>query len=167
MIDNIDNLMVNEAIVLKALRNIIMKNGNKQAANKVVDNILMLLRSTGITRPIALICRSIDILKPVIETRPIKRGGQVRQVPTLIKTSRQYILAIQWLVIVSKRRVKSKDSGSNGIHGLAVAIAQELRAIGLDSILPRRRMLYSESMAKRNNMHKNANMHRVNIYMNK
>lgn len=157
----IDTTVLDETSVLNTLRNTIMKKGKKSAANKVINNTLMLLRSSGVSRPLTLVARSIRVLRPLIETRPVKRGGQVLQVPTIIKKSRQYMLAVHWLVEAAKHRATKHDTGR---HGLSYGIAQELRAICLDSMLPSKAMVYSEAMAKRNMLHKNANSHRVNIH---
>jgi ribosomal protein S7 len=164
LVDTKDKTWYSEASVLNTLRNTIMKKGKKSVANKIVNNILMLLRSSGVSRPLTLVSRSIKALMPYIETRPLKRGGQIMQVPAIVTKPRKFMLAVHWLVEAAKQRGKKHSTGR---HGMSYGIAQELRAICLDSMLPTKSMVYSEAMSKRNKLHKNANSHRVNIHLSK
>ena len=66
--------------------------------------------------------QALDNIKPKVEVRPRRIGGAVYQVPTPVRGSRQYSLAIRWLVTSARKRPNKQ------YHSFALKLAAELLA---------------------------------------
>lgn len=77
---------------------IIMKDGKKHSALRIVDSAFNILRQEhGIERPSEFAREAIDNAKPLVETRKYRASGRAIQVPTPCRPERQESLALRHL----------------------------------------------------------------------
>lgn len=112
-----------KSVVVTKLINRVMYAGNKNAAQKQVYEALQLLKKESKSEDIIVTLeQALDNLKPKVEVRPRRIGGAVYQVPTPVRGSRQYSLAIRWLVTSARKRPNKQ------FHSFAQKLAAELLA---------------------------------------
>ena len=90
-------------LILK-LMNLIMYDGKKTIAEKIIYNALDKLQSKTKEEPIQIFNTAINNIKPTIEVRSRRVGGATYQIPTEVKQKRSQALAIRWLIEASKKR---------------------------------------------------------------
>jgi len=90
--------------------NCIMKDGKKQAAQRVVYGALDLIeeRTQGKPAAIEVFEKAVENVKPHVEVRSKRVGGANYQVPMRVNRRRQQSLAYRWL-IGSARAEKGKS----------------------------------------------------------
>lgn len=112
-----------QSVVVAKIINRTMFGGNKVAAQKQVYNALDLFQKESKSEDILTsLEQALDNIKPKVEVRPRRIGGAVYQVPTPVRASRQYSLAIRWLVL-SARKHPNKQ-----YHTFAGKLCAELMA---------------------------------------
>ncbi|KKQ31342.1 MAG: 30S ribosomal protein S7 [Candidatus Shapirobacteria bacterium GW2011_GWE1_38_10] len=112
-----------KSIVITKLINRVMYAGNKNAAQKQVYEALKLFQKESKSEDIVTTLeQALDNIKPKVEVRPRRIGGAVYQVPTPVRGSRQYSLAIRWLVTSARKRPNKQ------YHSFALKLAAELLA---------------------------------------
>lgn len=112
-----------KSVVVTKLINRVMYAGNKNAAQKQVYEALQLFQKESKSEDIIVTLeQALDNLKPKVEVRPRRIGGAVYQVPTPVRGSRQYSLAIRWLVTSARKRPNKQ------YHSFALKLAAELLA---------------------------------------
>lgn len=78
--------------------NIIMLDGKKQAATKVMYEALDIVdQKIKDKHPVKVLEEAIDNVKPLVEVRSKRVGGATYQVPMEVKPRRQRVLAFRWL----------------------------------------------------------------------
>jgi len=90
-------------LILK-LMNLIMYDGKKTIAEKIIYSALDKLQSKTKEEPIQIFNTAINNIKPTIEVRSRRVGGATYQIPTEVKQKRSQALAIRWLIEASKKR---------------------------------------------------------------
>jgi small subunit ribosomal protein S7 len=87
--------------VLSRFINCIMKDGKKQAAQRVVynalDEIQKRIEEEDVTA-IDIFHRAIDNVRPNVEVRSKRVGGANYQVPMQVKPKRKQSLAFRWII---------------------------------------------------------------------
>lgn len=112
-----------KSIVVTKLINRVMYAGNKSASQKQVYDALEIFKKESKSEDvITTLEQALDNLKPKVEVRPRRIGGAVYQVPTPVRGSRQYSLAIRWLVLSARKRPNKQ------YHSFALKLAAELLA---------------------------------------
>jgi len=112
------------SVVVTKLINRVMYAGNKNAAQKQVYEALEILKKeTKSEDIITTLEQAFDNLKPKVEVRPRRIGGAVYQVPTPVRGSRQYSLAIRWLILSARKRPNKQ------FHTFSEKLAAELIAV--------------------------------------
>lgn len=112
-----------KSVVVTKLINRVMYAGNKNAAQKQVYDALEIFKKESKSEDILITLeQALDNLKPKVEVRPRRIGGAVYQVPTPVRGSRQYSLAIRWLVLSARKRPNKQ------YHSFASKLAAELLA---------------------------------------
>lgn len=111
------------SVVVTKLINRAMYAGNKNAAQKQVYDALALFQKEAKSDDLLTsLEQALDNLKPKTEVRPRRIGGAVYQVPTPVRASRQYSLAIRWLITAARNRPNKQ------FHTFAGKLAAELMA---------------------------------------
>lgn len=109
------------SILVSKLITASMKDGRKSASTKQIYGCLEILKKeVKETDALATLELAMDNIKPKVEVRPRRIGGAVYQVPQPVRGSRQYSLALRWLVN-SARLLPSKQ-----YHSFAEKLAAQL-----------------------------------------
>lgn len=110
-----------QSVIVSKLINRSMYDGNKVAAQKQVYDGLELFQKESKTEDVLTsLEQALDNVKPKVEVRPRRIGGAVYQVPTPVRGSRQYSLAIRWLVTSARNRPNKQ------YHSFAQKLCAEL-----------------------------------------
>lgn len=112
-----------QSVIVTKLINRVMVAGNKNAAQKQVYSALELFQKEAKSEDLlTTLEQALDNLKPKVEVRPRRIGGAVYQVPTPVRASRQYSLALRWLVISARKKANKQ------FHSFAEKLSAELLA---------------------------------------
>ena len=84
--------------------NIIMKNGKKAVAEKIVYGALDIVIEKTKAADLDGFNKALDNIKPMVEVKSRRVGGATYQVPVEVRSSRQAALAMRWLVDASRKR---------------------------------------------------------------
>lgn len=91
-----------------------MISGKKSVSDKLIIDAAAILRVQGYNKPFETRVTAINILKPRVELRTIKKSGQNIQIPSSMRPYRQEGLALRRLknaiIIGQKSNTKSKNS---------------------------------------------------------
>ena len=90
--------------VLAKFVNIVMKNGKKSIAEKIVYGALEIVTEKTNTDGLEGFNKALDNIKPMVEVKSRRVGGATYQVPVEVRSSRQAALAMRWLVDASRKR---------------------------------------------------------------
>ena len=91
--------------VLSRFINIVMNDGKKSTAEKIVYDALDIASSKlKIKNPMDLFKSALNNVKPGIEVRSRRVGGATYQVPVEVRNERAQALAIRWIVDASRKR---------------------------------------------------------------
>ena len=91
-------------LVVTKFMNILMKDGKKSAAERIVYGALESIQSKGSGDPVAAFHEAIDNVKPSVEVRSRRVGGATYQVPVEVRPERRQALAIRWIVDNARKR---------------------------------------------------------------
>ena len=91
-------------VVLTKFINILMVDGKKSLAEKIVYKALDKAKTIVKKEPIDIFSGALNNVKPGIEVRSRRVGGATYQVPVEVKADRAQALAIRWLVNASRNR---------------------------------------------------------------
>jgi small subunit ribosomal protein S7 len=124
--------------MLAKFMNVVMKNGNKSAAERIIYGALdRIAEKTGKQggEAIEVLSTALDNVKPVVEVKSRRVGGATYQVPVEVRPRRATTLAIRWIVGYSRQRREKTMSqrlaaelldASNGI-GAAMKRKEDLQ----------------------------------------
>ena len=85
--------------------NIVMKNGKKSVAERIVYGALDRVAEKGRQADaLEAFNKALDNIRPLVEVKSRRVGGATYQVPTEVKSERGMALAMRWLVDVSRGR---------------------------------------------------------------
>lgn len=84
--------------LLGELINIIMTKGKKSTAQKIVYNALETVKKQlGTDDVLAIITKSVENARPLLEVKSRRVGGATYQVPIEVKTERGMTIAMRWI----------------------------------------------------------------------
>ena len=116
------------AVIVTKFMNVLMRDGKKAVAQRIVYTALEGCREKTGTDPVVTLKRAMDNVKPAIEVKSRRVGGATYQVPVEVKANRSTTLALRWLVgyaqdrrekTMSERLMNEILDASNGL-GAAV-----------------------------------------------
>jgi small subunit ribosomal protein S7 len=90
--------------VLTKFINVVMLDGKKSTAEKIIYSALDIIGSRGEKSGIDTFNDAIENIKPVLEVKSRRVGGATYQVPVEVRPVRQQSLAIRWLVDAARKR---------------------------------------------------------------
>lgn len=125
-------------IILEKFINIIMQDGKKSIAEKIVHKAFNHIKIITKEDPLIIFKKSLDKIKPSIEVKPRRIGGATYQIPIEIKTNRSLSLSFRWIKKFSKLRPE---------HSMHIKLANEL----IDATKEK-----GESFKKKETLHKMA-----------
>lgn len=86
------------------LINLVMKDGKKSVAKRVVYDAFDIVQEKTKQEPIDVFTRALGKIAPAVEIRPRRVGGANYQVPFPVKGARQEALALRWLITAARGR---------------------------------------------------------------
>jgi len=90
--------------ILAKFVNILMVDGKKSIAEKVIYGALDLIRERKNVEPLEVFTTALEKIKPVVEVKSRRVGGATYQVPVEVRSQRQMALAMRWLVESARKR---------------------------------------------------------------
>ncbi len=84
--------------------NVIMKDGKKSIAERIVYDALESIGEKSEDDPMKVFKRAIENVKPAVEVKSRRVGGSTYQVPIEVRPSRRTALAFRWLIQSALRR---------------------------------------------------------------
>ncbi len=84
--------------------NILMVDGKKSVAEKIIYGALDLITERGKEDSVAVFNEALENVRPVVEVKSRRVGGATYQVPVEVRPSRRNALAMRWLVDASRKR---------------------------------------------------------------
>ncbi len=91
-------------VVLSKFMNVLMRDGKKSAAERIVYGALDTVESRAKTDPVRLFHDALDNIRPSVEVRSRRVGGATYQVPVEVRSERRQALAIRWLIRAARSR---------------------------------------------------------------
>lgn len=84
--------------------NIMMLDGKKSIAERIMYGALDIIRERGKNDPIAVFNSALENVSPGVEVKSRRVGGATYQVPVEVRPARQLALSMRWLVEAARRR---------------------------------------------------------------
>ncbi|MCE5393446.1 30S ribosomal protein S7 [Candidatus Igneacidithiobacillus taiwanensis] len=90
--------------ILAKFANVIMRDGKKSVAEKIVYGALDIVADKSKTDPMEVFRKALDNVRPVVEVKSRRVGGATYQVPVEIRADRRMALAMRWLRDSARKR---------------------------------------------------------------
>jgi len=84
--------------------NMVMKDGKKSVAERIVYGAINNIESKGKTNPVEVVNDALDNVKPMVEVKSRRVGGATYQVPVEVRPSRRTALAMRWTIEAARKR---------------------------------------------------------------
>jgi len=84
--------------------NMLMQDGKKSVAEKIVYDALDYVKAKGEDDPVASMELALENVRPVVEVKSRRVGGATYQVPVEVRPERRNTLAMRWLIDASRKR---------------------------------------------------------------
>ena len=97
--------------------NVIMLDGKKSTAERIVYGALDQVAARTKEDPIEIFTRALENVRPVVEVKSRRVGGATYQVPVEVRPQRRTALAMRWLVEAARKR---------GEKSMGIRLANEL-----------------------------------------
>ena len=79
------------------LINIVMERGKKSLAERIVYGAFNVIKEKTGKEPLEVFKRSLENVRPLLETKSRRVGGATYQVPVNVRPDRGYTLAMRWM----------------------------------------------------------------------
>ncbi len=117
-----------KSLILSKFINIIMFDGKKSTAEKIVYTTFDQIKKKTKEDPIKVFNEAINNVRPNLEVRSRRVGGATYQVPVEVNTNRSQTLALRWLLDASRKR-KNKTMSDKLFNELMDAYQKKGSAI--------------------------------------
>ena len=104
-------------LTLAKFVNVLMLNGKKSVAEKIVYKALDVIKDKGHAEPIEAFKKALYNIGPEVEIRSRRVGGSTYQVPIEVRSDRKVVLAMRWIISASRSR---------GEKGMQLRLAGEI-----------------------------------------
>ena len=84
--------------------NVLMLNGKKSVAERIVYGALAQVAGKTKNNPIEVFNQALDNVRPIVEVKSRRVGGATYQVPVEVRPRRRTALAMRWLVESARKR---------------------------------------------------------------
>ena len=91
-------------VLLTRFMNVVMIDGKKSVAEKIVYGAFDNIESKLKTDPVKVFHDAIDNVMPSVEVRSRRVGGATYQVPVEVRSDRRKALAIRWIISAARSR---------------------------------------------------------------
>jgi len=82
----------------------IMRDGKRSVAEKIVYGALDRIQSKGHDNPMEVLETAFENVRPVVEVKSRRVGGATYQVPVEVRPERRMTLAMRWIIESSRKR---------------------------------------------------------------
>ncbi len=89
---------------LAKFTNIVMRNGKKSVAERIVYGALDEIVNKGKSKALEVFVQALDNVRPLVEVKSRRVGGATYQIPIEVRQDRSQTLAMRWLVEAAKKR---------------------------------------------------------------
>ena len=86
--------------------NMLMQDGKKSVAEKIVYDALDFMKAKGADDPVETLETALDNVRPTVEVKSRRVGGATYQVPVEVRPERRNTLAMRWLIEASRKRTE-------------------------------------------------------------
>ena len=90
--------------MLTKFMNMIMVDGKKSVAEKIVYGALDTISSKGHEDALEVLSKALENVQPRVEVKSRRVGGATYQVPVEVRPSRRITLAMRWLIDAARNR---------------------------------------------------------------
>jgi small subunit ribosomal protein S7 len=90
--------------VLTKFMNMIMVDGKKSVAEKIVYGALDVIERKGYEESLGVLSKALENVQPRVEVKSRRVGGATYQVPVEVRPSRRLALAMRWLIDSARKR---------------------------------------------------------------
>lgn len=84
--------------------NMLMRDGKRSVAEKIVYGALDRIKERGAGEPMAVLESALDNVRPVVEVKSRRVGGATYQVPVEVRPQRRTTLAMRWVIDAARKR---------------------------------------------------------------
>jgi len=98
-------------IVISFIKNL-QKRGLKESSELIFKNVLSILKKKSKKEPLVFFRDVINKSKPYCEVKSIRISGTNYKVPVEIRSGRQRILALKWILLNSSKKLELPLSNS-------------------------------------------------------
>lgn len=91
-------------LLVAKLINIVMERGKKSTAESIVYGAFDILKTKTGKEPLEVFKKSLDNVRPLLETKSRRVGGATYQVPVSVRPDRGNTLALRWMRLFAKSR---------------------------------------------------------------
>jgi len=81
-----------------------MERGKKSLAERIVYGALNVIKEKTGKEPLEIFKRSLENVRPLLETKSRRVGGATYQVPVSVRPDRSYTLAMRWMRSYARSR---------------------------------------------------------------
>ncbi len=92
------------SLVLSKFINLLMLDGKKSVAEKIVYDALESIGQKGSDEPLEVMNSALENVKPRVEVKSRRVGGSTYQVPVEVRPERRAALAMRWLIDSARKR---------------------------------------------------------------
>ena len=89
---------------LAKFMNMIMVDGKKSVAEKIVYGALDEMSSKGAENPLETLDMALENVRPMVEVKSRRVGGATYQVPVEVRQVRRNTLAMRWIIDAARKR---------------------------------------------------------------
>ena len=90
--------------MLTKFMNLLMLNGKKSVAEKIVYGALDTIEAKGHEEPLEVLSKALENVQPRVEVKSRRVGGATYQVPVEVRPSRRMALSMRWLIEAARKR---------------------------------------------------------------
>ena len=95
---------VYNSLSVSKFTNMIMLDGKKRVAEKILYSALEILAKNSKEDPIAMMDKALQNVSPSVEVKSRRVGGSNYQVPVEVNTKRKQSLAMRWIIEAADKR---------------------------------------------------------------
>ncbi len=90
--------------MLTKFMNMIMVDGKKSVAEKIVYGALDTIEAKGHDESLGVLSKALENVQPKVEVKSRRVGGATYQVPVEVRPARRLALAMRWLIDSARKR---------------------------------------------------------------
>jgi len=91
-------------VALAKFINVVMNDGKKSVAEKIVYGALDRIAERGGVEPLEIFKQAVENVRPLVEIKSRRVGGATYQIPIEVRPLRSTALAMRWIVAAARRR---------------------------------------------------------------